>query len=974
MPLPASRSSFPGDVTAAHGSGANFTALLAARKFRANAVSEDKREERRAAGAKLRAELPPGPLPDDTPPSTSKLLARLMSRDGMTPGDRARKQARLREMQVALAAKENVSPDVGEDPSSRDSRVERLESPTIYMSQPDTDEKRREAASPSDMDLSATETAPLARVPTLVAADAGSEVDFTTPDAGPRSTPRSPNGANDAIPAPDRETESERPVHAEAGAAASTERRARDQERAETGALLAAAKAAELVAEARARAEAEAAEAARARADAAEAAAEAARAERDAMIRAEELAAARRAAEEEAREEAARLAEETRVRREKAAAKAAAKEARAERERAEAEAERQKEREAREAREAAERARVAEQAAARAELAEKTRRENEEKEARARAEAMARLEAARLDAEARAEAEAEARREAEADAKEARARFEAEAKVRARFEAEAKARFESEAKRRAEAEAEEGRARAEAAEKARARAAENARAEAEAAAKARAEAEEADEARAEANAAEAKASARAAFEAAERVRARLSAAEPVEATASSADAPGTPPESAPTSPAAATMARSSSPARASPSCAPASSPRASALPASAASAAAPFRASPRRPAARVGSPGEIRESRALARSVSPPWSVRSARTAEEEDELPLHAALAAGAEHALVRRLLDVDPGGAFVKDAAGDLPLHVALRAAAAPATVEALLRMFPESSAKRDRDGLTPSQLAVQYEDPAEEQAVAALVRSARAEVRRNAEKLCRRAPPRAVERVALEAAARALAATARTAWGLGARAAKVVFFPARQKGGGRGKRGMESPETDAANPASASKSRRRKLFEGETRDRASRGGKTRRGREGRAMRRALRRAVFGFLAKGCVAVGAAYGGALAASAARRDFAARLGAFRRESREPRASKGSAKRFALARLAAATPDAESALARKRVDPEPASVPDDAPRARDTESGVPAVLETVPTIEAEAFPAPTAVALLPEELVRIDAT
>ena len=118
MPLPASRSPSPGDGAAAPGSGANFTALLAARKFRANAMSEEKREERRAAGAKLRAELPPGPLPDNTPPSTSKLLARLMSRDGMTPGDRARKQARLREMQVALAAKENVSPDVGKEPSS----------------------------------------------------------------------------------------------------------------------------------------------------------------------------------------------------------------------------------------------------------------------------------------------------------------------------------------------------------------------------------------------------------------------------------------------------------------------------------------------------------------------------------------------------------------------------------------------------------------------------------------------------------------------------------------------------------------------------------------------------------------------------------------------------------------------------------------------------------------------------------------
>ena len=197
MPLPAARSASPGDGAAAPGSGANFTALLAARKFRTNASSEEKRAEKRAAGAKLRAELPPGPLPDTTPPSTSKLLARLMSRDGMTPGDRARKQARLREMQEAMAAKENVSPDVLEAPSSRDSRVERLESPTIYMSQQDTDEKRRGDASPSDMDLSATETAPMPRVPVVVPADALVDADFATPDAGPRSAPRSPKGARD---------------------------------------------------------------------------------------------------------------------------------------------------------------------------------------------------------------------------------------------------------------------------------------------------------------------------------------------------------------------------------------------------------------------------------------------------------------------------------------------------------------------------------------------------------------------------------------------------------------------------------------------------------------------------------------------------------------------------------------------------------------------------------------------------------
>ena len=62
MSLPASRSPSPGDGAAAPGSGANFTALLAARKFRANAMTEEKREERRTAGAKLRAEPPSRPI------------------------------------------------------------------------------------------------------------------------------------------------------------------------------------------------------------------------------------------------------------------------------------------------------------------------------------------------------------------------------------------------------------------------------------------------------------------------------------------------------------------------------------------------------------------------------------------------------------------------------------------------------------------------------------------------------------------------------------------------------------------------------------------------------------------------------------------------------------------------------------------------------------------------------------------------
>ena len=106
-------------------------------------------------------------------------------------------------------------------------------------------------------------------------------------------------------------------------------------------------------------------------------------------------------------------------------------------------------------------------------------------------------------------------------------------------------------------------------------------------------------------------------------------------------------------------------------------------------------------------------------------------------------------------------------------------------------------------------------------------------------------------------------ALAATARLIGGLGLRAAKGAFASARG-------RDDESRDSDAANEresSSASKSRRRKLFEGEAREASARsgGGKKMRGRERRALRRAVRRAVFGFLAKGGIAVGAAYGGAL-------------------------------------------------------------------------------------------------------------
>ena len=99
------------DAVTSRGERPGLTALLAARKFRANAASPSARAAAASAGAKLRAELPPGPLPDSKSPSLSKTLARMRSPDGMTPGDRRRKAEKLREMQAAID-KENADPEV----------------------------------------------------------------------------------------------------------------------------------------------------------------------------------------------------------------------------------------------------------------------------------------------------------------------------------------------------------------------------------------------------------------------------------------------------------------------------------------------------------------------------------------------------------------------------------------------------------------------------------------------------------------------------------------------------------------------------------------------------------------------------------------------------------------------------------------------------------------------------------------------
>ena len=111
----------PSSSNGANASGASVAALLAAKRFKSNAASASQRAAKAAVGARLRAQLPPGPLPDESPVSFSKTLARMRSKDGMTAGDRAKKEAKLREMQAALDAeaaladardKENAAPVV----------------------------------------------------------------------------------------------------------------------------------------------------------------------------------------------------------------------------------------------------------------------------------------------------------------------------------------------------------------------------------------------------------------------------------------------------------------------------------------------------------------------------------------------------------------------------------------------------------------------------------------------------------------------------------------------------------------------------------------------------------------------------------------------------------------------------------------------------------------------------------------------
>jgi hypothetical protein len=843
----------------------SFTALFAARKFRNNVTSDEKRAERSKLGAKLRAELPPGPLPDTTPPSTSKLLARLMSKDGMTPGDRLRKQDRLRVMETQLEKENN--PGVGEK-SETDLLTQKPvssvammrtpnppeESPTTYFAENDMETPSDESGlkDEMDMEIDTTENTTVAIPWPVKRLDEMSPADYATPEAGTKSAPRSPvspAGSRETLPKPVLPVESVASPEESVASPEDLAAASRQQQREKEANARSAAETAELVASAQRRAEAEAVAVAKAREEARIASVEAARAEADAARMATELATARRVAREEVLAEGVRLAEEKDKREQKAIAKSVATAERHVLERAEREREARAERERRDAA-------VANAASARA--AEGKKREAETLLARAAADAALEAERALL-AEEFEKAEQAARVVEAAEALEKAAALEA-AQQRALFEQRARGRFEQEAKARAVAEAAEGAARAEA----------------EAATlKKRAEVQElqaiadADEANArKADEAKAvddlKARQREASDAASRVRARLANAHAVTATASEiTDAPGTPPGAAPASPKAAAAARTNSP-----------SPSRGAIfsPASATSAA-PVRAGILSPT----SPHLQPVSNDAEQMVSPPWSVRSARTAEEDDELPLHCALAAEADAELIAQLLRIDPGGAFVKDKFGDLPLHVALRVFAPPATIQSLLRLFPESYSKRDANGVTPSQLALAYDSVVDEEQVVSLVRFAKREVRRNCEKT--RSPRRrAAERVLVDTLFGVVIGGFKVVGGAGAGVVRgLMFRKKRGKRARRVKKAKEKTSSEPGTPDSSVKSRRRKLFNADGDDADSCDVSQALPGDVHNTQRARRRAssmrvLLNFGRKGVTACGAAYGTLLAATIAGR------------------------------------------------------------------------------------------------------
>ena len=97
---------------------------------------------------------------------------------------------------------------------------------------------------------------------------------------------------------------------------------------------------------------------------------------------------------------------------------------------------------------------------------------------------------------------------------------------------------------------------------------------------------------------------------------------------------------------------------------------------------------------------------------------------DDDDELPLHAALEHGARYELIVRILQADPEGASIFDARGELPLHVALRRNAPAEVIESLLDFHPVAITTNAPDGREPMRMALDYADRDDETAVVAVL----------------------------------------------------------------------------------------------------------------------------------------------------------------------------------------------------------------------------------------------------------
>ena len=144
------------NASGANASGASVAALLAAKRFKSNAASASQRAAKAAVGARLRAELP-GPLPDESPVSFSKKLARMRSKDGMTPrpreeggqAPRVGSRARRRSFLADAGDEQNAAPVV--DPVDFDASPRTPDPPAPDPPAPaadDEDERPKRARRP----------------------------------------------------------------------------------------------------------------------------------------------------------------------------------------------------------------------------------------------------------------------------------------------------------------------------------------------------------------------------------------------------------------------------------------------------------------------------------------------------------------------------------------------------------------------------------------------------------------------------------------------------------------------------------------------------------------------------------------------------------------------------------------------------------------------------------------------------------